>query len=324
MAPQAGPLTVRLRTLHKPSAPGTISLTQLRHPPSRKAFQAVASAQRFSQSGQTEKAVEELEKAIRISPEYADAYNNLAVQHMRMGRFEEAAGELTHAISIAGPNPMALSNLAYAQRQLNRIRGRHRHRSRRASSGFRFSAGAPDSGIDPCSGSADARAKASRIWNKRRRLCPRPAPRSEQVRARASVDFSHDVLIHEAPDPTLARLNGPGEGMFSAVKMFGRVFVFRGIAAAHVAALHTQAQVYPRVAALEAFLTSALVRRAYLESDRDANKPFSSCSSMCHGLGFQRGDPISRAARLPRRCFAENRAGYRGAIRIGARHRTSG
>ena len=48
-------------------------------------------AQRFSESGQTEKAVEELEKAIRISPEYADAYNNLAVQHIRMGRFEDAA-----------------------------------------------------------------------------------------------------------------------------------------------------------------------------------------------------------------------------------------
>jgi tetratricopeptide (TPR) repeat protein len=119
VAPQTGPLIVRLRTLSKPSAPGTISLTQLRHPPSHKAFQAVASAQRFSQSGQTEKAVEELEKAIRISPEYADAYNNLAVQHMRMGRFEEATGELAHAIDIAGPNPMTLSNLAYAQRQLN-------------------------------------------------------------------------------------------------------------------------------------------------------------------------------------------------------------
>jgi tetratricopeptide (TPR) repeat protein len=121
VTPQAGPLTVRLRSLSKPSAPGSVSVTQLRHPPSHKAFQAVASAQRFSQSGQTEKAVEELEKAIRISPEYADAYNNLAVQHMRMGRFEEAAGELAHAIEITGPNAMELSNLAYAQRQLNQI-----------------------------------------------------------------------------------------------------------------------------------------------------------------------------------------------------------
>jgi tetratricopeptide (TPR) repeat protein len=122
VAPQTGPLTVHLPgRANTPSAPGTVSVTQLRHPPSRKAFQAVASAQRLSESGQTEKAAEELEKAIRISPDYADAYNNLAVQHMRMGRFEEACGELARAIAIAGPNSSLLSNLAYAQRQLNRI-----------------------------------------------------------------------------------------------------------------------------------------------------------------------------------------------------------
>jgi tetratricopeptide (TPR) repeat protein len=120
--PQTGPLTVRLRApTGRPSAPGTVSVTQLRHPPARKAFQAMASAQRFSESGQTGKAVEELEKAIRISPEYADAYNNLAVQHIRLGRFEEACAELSHAIAIAGPNPLLLANLAFVQCQLNRI-----------------------------------------------------------------------------------------------------------------------------------------------------------------------------------------------------------
>jgi tetratricopeptide (TPR) repeat protein len=122
VAPHGAPLTVHLASpANKPAAPGTVSVTQLRHPPSKKAFQAVASAQRFSESGQTEKAAEELEKAIRISPEYADAYNNLAVQHMRMGRSEEACGELARAIAIAGPSSSLLSNLAYAQRQLNRI-----------------------------------------------------------------------------------------------------------------------------------------------------------------------------------------------------------
>ena len=122
VTPLTGPLSVRLPApAGKPGAPGTISVTQLRHPPARKAYQAVASAQRFSASGQTEKAVEELEKAIRISPDYADAYNNLAVQHMRMGRYEEAAGELARAIAISAPSPVQLSNLAYAQSRLNLI-----------------------------------------------------------------------------------------------------------------------------------------------------------------------------------------------------------
>lgn len=122
VTPQAGILTVRLpASTRKPSAPGTISMTQLRHPPARKALQAVLAAQRFSEAGETEKAVEELEKAIRVSPQYADAYNNLAVQHIRMGRFEEACGELAHAIAIAGPSQVQLSNLAYAQSRLNRF-----------------------------------------------------------------------------------------------------------------------------------------------------------------------------------------------------------
>jgi tetratricopeptide (TPR) repeat protein len=121
--PNSGILTVRLPGLAKPStAPGTISMTQLRHPPARKAFQAVVSAQRFAASGKTEKAIEELEKAIRISPEYADAYNKLAVQHLRMERFEEAASELARSIAIAGPSATELSNLAYAESRLHRLK----------------------------------------------------------------------------------------------------------------------------------------------------------------------------------------------------------
>jgi tetratricopeptide (TPR) repeat protein len=122
VGPQASPLTVSLPgSAKQPSAPGTVSMTQLRHSPARKAHRAMVSAQRFADSGQTEKAVEELEKAIRISPEYAEAYNNLGVQHIRMDRFEEAAAELSRALAISGPSPMPLTNLAYAQYRLNRV-----------------------------------------------------------------------------------------------------------------------------------------------------------------------------------------------------------
>ena len=122
VGPQAAPLTVSLPgSARQFSAPGTVSMTQLRHPPARKAYRAFVTAQRFADSGQTEKAVEELEKAVRISPEYVEAYNNLAVQHMRMDRFAEAADELSRALAISGPSPMPLSNLAYAQYRLNRV-----------------------------------------------------------------------------------------------------------------------------------------------------------------------------------------------------------
>ncbi len=90
--PQLTQINVRLAsTLKRPSAPGTVSMTQLRHPPERKAFQAFAAAQRFAAAGSPEKAAQELEKAVRISPEFADAYSNLAVQHMRMHRTSSLA-----------------------------------------------------------------------------------------------------------------------------------------------------------------------------------------------------------------------------------------
>ena len=117
VTPQAGPLTVRLG--HRRERP----LRQARFP-----YRAAAATKGirhwFPHSNSPVRpgggGHAELEKAIRISPEYADAYNNLAVQHIRMGRFEDACDELAHAIDIAGPNAPRLANLAFTQRQLNR------------------------------------------------------------------------------------------------------------------------------------------------------------------------------------------------------------
>jgi tetratricopeptide (TPR) repeat protein len=114
-------LTVRLpESERRPSAPGTVSLMQLSHPPDKKAVQAFTAAVRLSSSGKYGEAAAELEKAIRISPEFAGAYTNLAVQQIRMNRFEDAAASSEHAIQIAGPDPINLCNLAFAQYQLQR------------------------------------------------------------------------------------------------------------------------------------------------------------------------------------------------------------
>ena len=115
------PLEIRLpkeRVERPPSGP--VSVTQLQHPPARKAFGAFVAAQRFSEAGQFEKAAAELEKAIRISPEYAEAYTNLAAQHARLGRYAEAVSDATRAMELTKPNAIDLSNLAYAQYMLKR------------------------------------------------------------------------------------------------------------------------------------------------------------------------------------------------------------
>ena len=110
------PLAIQM-TAPQPQRPpgGPVSVAQLQHPPARKAFQAVLAAQKFSRAGNYQKAAEELQKAVQISPYYVDAYTNLAVQHLRLERYQEAAGEFAHALEIGGPNPIVLTDLASAQ-----------------------------------------------------------------------------------------------------------------------------------------------------------------------------------------------------------------
>jgi len=53
--------------------------------------------------------------------------------------------------------------------------------------------------------------------------------------------------------------------MLGSVKVLRGMLVLRGIAAAYMAAFHTEAQVHPRIAALEALFASVLVRSAHAD-----------------------------------------------------------
>jgi tetratricopeptide (TPR) repeat protein len=118
---RGAPIIVRLNQEREARpASGSVSIRQLQHPPSTKAVSAFIAAQRFSESHQPDKAAAELEKAIRISPDYAEAHTNLAAQYMRLGRFEDGLAETARALAIAGPNPRDLGNQAFAQWALHR------------------------------------------------------------------------------------------------------------------------------------------------------------------------------------------------------------
>jgi tetratricopeptide (TPR) repeat protein len=99
---------------------GTVSIQQLQHPPSRRSFDAIRAAQKFSDAGDFANAVASLQIAIASSPEFADAWVNLAAQHIRLGAYQQAVDETRHAIELTGPSTMTLSNLAYAQLLLGR------------------------------------------------------------------------------------------------------------------------------------------------------------------------------------------------------------
>jgi hypothetical protein len=72
-------------------------------------------------------------------------------------------------------------------------------------------------------------------------------------------------IVHVAPDPSFARFDRADQWMLGLVEVLGGVFVLGGIAASDVTALDAQAQVYPRIAGLDAFFAD--VRRGMKHSD---------------------------------------------------------
>ena len=122
VTPQTPTVTVQLPDSNTARPPdGSVSVGRLQHPPAPKALKAVVAAQKLSESGEYEKAARKLEEALRISPDYADAWTNLTVQHVRLRRFDEAIVDANRAIQFAGPNSVDLCNLALAQWAVHRF-----------------------------------------------------------------------------------------------------------------------------------------------------------------------------------------------------------
>jgi hypothetical protein len=63
-----------------------------------------AASQKFIEKGDVARTASELERAIKVSPGYADAYGTLAEVHIKMGRYVQALTETSQAITAAGPN----------------------------------------------------------------------------------------------------------------------------------------------------------------------------------------------------------------------------
>ena len=114
--------SIRLPKREAPEHPeGPVSVTELRHPPAKKAMKAAMAAQKLAQAGQFDRAALEFQNAIDTSPEYAFAYSGLAASHLHTGNFREAATEAKRAIELSQPNPVDLGNLALAQHRLGQF-----------------------------------------------------------------------------------------------------------------------------------------------------------------------------------------------------------
>ena len=136
---------VRLRDGDSNVAAGrraTISLTELMHPPDKKAVRAFQAHRVLSSPGKYDAAAMELEKAIRVRPQFAAAHGNLGVQFYRMGRYEESAAATARAVEIGGTDPLRLCNLAIAEARLQR----YEEAAKSARAALRLSGGHPSNG----------------------------------------------------------------------------------------------------------------------------------------------------------------------------------
>jgi tetratricopeptide (TPR) repeat protein len=114
-------MSIRLPEHRTEEAPaGGISVNELQHPPSRKAVKDVIAATKLQHAGDYPAAIERLQDAIRVSPEFPAAHTNLAAVYAMTGRYTESLTESQRALALGHPNPVDFCNIAYAQTFLKR------------------------------------------------------------------------------------------------------------------------------------------------------------------------------------------------------------
>ena len=108
-----------LRELSLPEAPqpqrssGPISVLRLTHKVPKSARDAFGRATEFDRKKEHAKAIRELEQAVALDPAFADAYNNLGVQHFLLNEFIETEKALKRALELDPSFVTAHVNMAY-------------------------------------------------------------------------------------------------------------------------------------------------------------------------------------------------------------------
>jgi tetratricopeptide (TPR) repeat protein len=114
-------LTIRIPK-RKTSEPisGVVSYTRLKNPPPAKAKRAFEKAQKYTDAGKPEEARRSLEEAIRLFPEYTEAYSNLGVLLVRTGKKEAALESFEKAMSLGPESAILRTNYAFVLKALGR------------------------------------------------------------------------------------------------------------------------------------------------------------------------------------------------------------
>lgn len=102
------------------SAGPTVSIRQLQHKvpaPARKEFSKGQSA---AKKRDYQAALGHFQKAVELDPEFADAYSNIGVAEVSLGRPELAVEQLQKAVDLVPDHTLAIANLSIVLSQLKR------------------------------------------------------------------------------------------------------------------------------------------------------------------------------------------------------------
>lgn len=108
--------TINLRpttaTAERPG--GVISVKRLAHKPPKQALKLLDKGQKESSKGDTQKAIADLEEAVKIDPELLEAHNSLGAAYIRSREFGKAVEQFRQAVKIDPSVCIAQTNLALA------------------------------------------------------------------------------------------------------------------------------------------------------------------------------------------------------------------
>jgi tetratricopeptide (TPR) repeat protein len=109
-----GPMVSTVRLPAQVGSPaGTVSVKRLRHRAPKAARAAYEKAAKLARSKADQKAAKELERAIELDPDFAEAHGDLGVMYASLGRYPEAEAELRRAIELIPDESLPHSNLAW-------------------------------------------------------------------------------------------------------------------------------------------------------------------------------------------------------------------
>jgi tetratricopeptide (TPR) repeat protein len=106
------------RSHRDPSGPA-VSVARLSQSIPKKAAKEFERALSKAKSGQTEQAIQHLQKAIELFPNYYQARNNLGAQYIKLARYDEALPHLLKAVAIDPTGTLPYINLGdlYSQKK---------------------------------------------------------------------------------------------------------------------------------------------------------------------------------------------------------------